>query len=206
VARVFVDTNVLFPYSVMDLMLALTEDGIHEIIWTDHLLHEWEHVIVRKHRRTPEGAARMTAAIREFFAEGEVPASAYADLVDRMPSKDPDDRRHIAAAVAGRASAIITWNRSDFPAGPIGKLGIRVLDPDVYLLELLADIPDEVVATVERVAYERRQTSQVLVDRLARAGVVKFATEIREQLAHHSEPTASEHRRNEERSECGGEP
>jgi hypothetical protein len=31
VARVFVDTNVLFPFSVMDLMLALTEDAVHEV-------------------------------------------------------------------------------------------------------------------------------------------------------------------------------
>lgn len=28
-ARVFVDTNVLFPFSLMDLMLALTEDAVH---------------------------------------------------------------------------------------------------------------------------------------------------------------------------------
>ncbi len=40
VARVFVDTNVLFPFSVMDLMLALTEDGIHDVVWTDALLDE----------------------------------------------------------------------------------------------------------------------------------------------------------------------
>jgi excisionase family DNA binding protein len=46
VARVFVDTNVLFPFSVMDLMLALTEDGIHDVMWTDVLLDEWERVIV----------------------------------------------------------------------------------------------------------------------------------------------------------------
>jgi hypothetical protein len=28
---VFIDTNVLFPFSVMDLMLALTEGGIHDV-------------------------------------------------------------------------------------------------------------------------------------------------------------------------------
>jgi hypothetical protein len=33
-ARVFVDTNVLFPFSVMDLMLALTEDSVHEVLWS----------------------------------------------------------------------------------------------------------------------------------------------------------------------------
>jgi hypothetical protein len=33
VRRSFVDTNVLFPSSVMDLMVALTEDYVHEMIW-----------------------------------------------------------------------------------------------------------------------------------------------------------------------------
>lgn len=61
--RVFVDTNVLFPYSVMDLMLALTEDGIHEVVWSDFLLEEWERVIVRHHRRSPAAAAAVTRGI-----------------------------------------------------------------------------------------------------------------------------------------------
>jgi hypothetical protein len=66
VGRVFTDTNVLFPLSVMDLLLALSEDGIHDVGWTDALLNEWEDVIVRGHKRTPETAGSVTAAIRDF--------------------------------------------------------------------------------------------------------------------------------------------
>jgi hypothetical protein len=29
-------------------MLALTKDGIHDVIWSDNLLDEWERVIVRE--------------------------------------------------------------------------------------------------------------------------------------------------------------
>jgi excisionase family DNA binding protein len=53
-ARVFIDTNVLFPFSVMDLLLALTEDAIHDVMWSDDLLDEWERVIVRERRRSPD--------------------------------------------------------------------------------------------------------------------------------------------------------
>ena len=108
--RVFVDTNVLFPFSVMDLMLALTEDSVHEVLWSKALLAEWERFIVREQRRSAASAAEITAAIREYFADSEVPEPAYAHLIDQMPGKDPDDRVHMAAAVAGGAAAIVTWN------------------------------------------------------------------------------------------------
>jgi predicted nucleic acid-binding protein len=94
----------------MDLMLALSEDTVHEVDWTDALLDEWERVIVREQRRPSESAARITAAIREFFADSKIHESSYAHLVDDMPSADPDDRHHIAAAVAGNAAVIVTWN------------------------------------------------------------------------------------------------
>jgi hypothetical protein len=100
--RVFVDTNVLFPFSVMDLMLVLTEDGVHEVLWTQALLAEWERVIVRAQRRSAASAAAITAANREYFADSEVPEPACTHLIERMPGKDLDDRVHMAAAIAGR--------------------------------------------------------------------------------------------------------
>lgn len=83
-ARVFVDTNVLFPLSLMDLMLALTEDAVHTLVWSDHLLEEWERVIVRERQRSASAAARIGAAIREFFADTRVDEDDYKHLIDRM--------------------------------------------------------------------------------------------------------------------------
>ena len=54
-----------------------------------------------------------------------------------MPGKDPDDRVHMAAAVAGRAAAIVTWNLADFPASELASQGVRVCTPDDYLSDLL---------------------------------------------------------------------
>jgi hypothetical protein len=81
VTRLFIDTNVRFPFSVMDLLLALSEDSVITVIWSDALLDKWERVIVRQHQRTPETAASVTSAIPEFFADGKV-ARQYA-LVTR---------------------------------------------------------------------------------------------------------------------------
>jgi hypothetical protein len=45
---------------------------VHEVIWTDALLDEWEEVIVGDHRRSAESAAAVTASIRAFFPESKV--------------------------------------------------------------------------------------------------------------------------------------
>jgi excisionase family DNA binding protein len=83
VAKVFIDTNVLFPFSVMDLMLALTENGIHEVMWTDELLNEWERVIVRERQRSSDAATAITTTIRQFFAESASRRAAKEPVLSR---------------------------------------------------------------------------------------------------------------------------
>ncbi|XVU24535.1 PIN domain-containing protein [Actinoplanes sp. CA-054009] len=184
--RIFVDTNVLFPFSVMDLMLALTEDGVHEVLWTQALLAEWERVIVREERRSAASAAAVTAAIREFFADSEVPESAYVHLIEQMSGKDPDDRIHMAAAVAARATAIVTWNLADFPASALAAHGVRVCTPDDYLCDLFEAWPDEALDSVVRLAGEKRRppmTPADIASSLAKAGVPAFAQRVQTALS-----------------------
>jgi predicted nucleic acid-binding protein len=183
--RILVDTNVLFPFSVMDLMLALTEDSVHEVIWTQALLAEWERVIVREQRRSAASAAAVTSAIREYFAESEVPESAYHHLIEQMPGRDPDDQVHMAAAVAGRAAAIVTWNLADFPAEALAAYRVRVCTPDDYLCGLLDEWPVEILDTVVRMAGEKRRppmTPIELTDSLSKAGTPVFAQRLQARL------------------------
>ena len=88
---VFADTSILFPFSIMDLLLGMAEDGIHEFNWSGDLLDEWERVIVSSMQRSAQSAASITAAIREFFAYGEIPRSSYSADIDEMPGPDADD-------------------------------------------------------------------------------------------------------------------
>jgi hypothetical protein len=60
-----------------------------------------------------------------------------------------------------------------------------VSDPDEYLLALLAEVPDEVVATTVRLAGEKRRPPMTpfdLIESLAKAGVPTFAAALREVL------------------------
>ena len=65
----------------------------------------------------------------------------YAAEVDDMPSHDVDDRKHIAAAKAGRATVPLTRNLKHFPAEPLLEMSIRVLDTDADLCEQLPASP-----------------------------------------------------------------
>lgn len=181
--RVFVDTSVLFPFSVMDLFLALTENGIHEVLWTDELLDEWERVIVLKHRRSAESAASITATIREWFADSRIDPTTYSG--DDMPGPDPDDHIHSAAAIAAGASALITWDSAGFPVGALAERGLRVVDPDRYLGELFDEFPDEVVATIIEIARGKTRppmTADDVLNALERAGLSTFPALVRTRL------------------------
>lgn len=91
----------------------------------------------------------------------------------------------MAAAVAGNASVIVTWNRTDFPAADLARYGIQVMDPDEYLCELLVELPNEVIDTVVRIAGEKRRPSMTafdLCDNLRNAGVEGFSVRLRNHL------------------------
>lgn len=180
--KVFVDTSVLFPFSVMDVFLALAENAIHEVLWTDELLAEWERVIVREHHRSPGSAASVTAAIRECFAESRIDPASYTDLVATTPGPDPDDHVHSAAAVGAAADVLITWDTAGFPTAELGKVGLLVLDPDTYLTELLTELRDEVVATVVELARSKTRppmTVEHVLEALEGAGLSTFPRLVR---------------------------
>jgi predicted nucleic acid-binding protein len=182
VRRIYVDTSVLFPFSVMDLFLALAEDSVHQVLWSDELLEEWERVIVREHQRSPESAAAITDAIREFFDDFRVDPASYCSHIAKMPGPDADDHVHSAAAIAGGAEMLVTWDRSGFPTEDLAELGLRVTDPDAYLCELLDDIGDQVVATLEGLARSKSRppmsTGEILGS-LERAGLPTFTARVR---------------------------
>lgn len=175
----------------MDLLLALSEDAVHEVLWTDALLDEWENVIVREHKRAAETATSVTAAIREFFADSKIERGTYEYLVQEMPGEDADDHEHMAAAITGGASVLLTHDKRGFPTRPLAARGLRVTDPDTYLCELADAFTREAADTVTRLAAEKKnpsRTSADLLTDLERAGVPRFAKKVK--TYHSSGPEA----------------
>lgn len=183
--RVYLDTNVLFPMTLMDLMLSMAEDFHHDLVWCDFLLDEWERVIVREKRRSPEQARAITDAIRRAFPSGRVAPGDYEPIIETVPGPDPDDRVHGAAALAGGATALITANLRHFDGPFFAEHFVIIETPESYLLRRLEVAPDHLIETVKRVVAMKTRPRWTLSDymqRVDRAGATRFASAIRARL------------------------
>ncbi|MEU1385790.1 MULTISPECIES: hypothetical protein [unclassified Nonomuraea] len=84
----------------------------------------------------------------------------------------------MAAATAGHARTLVTWNVTDFPASFLGRHGTSVSAPDAYLRSLPDRSPREVLGVLARMAAGKRRPPMTAHDVLAaldRAGVPGFA-------------------------------
>lgn len=177
--RVFIDTSELYPFTIMDVLLTLSENLLFTWVWTDEVLDEWERVIVERGQRTTESARSVTDAVRIWFATSRLDSADYQDDVADDLSPDPGDRVHVAACLGGRAHVLLTRNAKDFPADRLAKEGVRVMTADQYLVGLLRRRPQAVHDSVVATAAARRRppiTPCELVARIDRAGAAEFAT------------------------------
>ena len=100
--------------------------------WSPHILEELERNL--KHppfdlteEKAQYRVACMTSAFPEALIEG------YDALINLMPN-DPKDRHVLAAAVYGKADAIITVDKAGFPDECLRSFGIERLTPDQFLV------------------------------------------------------------------------
>ncbi|MGH3263940.1 MAG: PIN domain-containing protein [Trebonia sp.] len=183
--RVFVDANELFPFSVMDLVLSLAEDRLLDFVWTEELLNEWERVIVREQKRSPQTAASVSATVREFFAPTRIDPTFYRDHTAEVPGKDPDDQVHTAACAFGDVDVLLTRNTADFPSAFLAAHDVRVATADDYLTDMLKRRPAAVLDTVYRLTASKQNppiTVFELADGLERGGAARLAAALHRRL------------------------
>lgn len=144
--RVFLDTCVLFPPVLRDLVLGLADAGCFAPCWSEGVAGEWLHVAVRKGDGRA-GAEQTLARMAARWPEGLGPAGAP----EALDLPDAADRHILAAAIAARAQVLLTLNLRDFPRRALAPHALRAESPDDFVMALwLADRPP-VEAQVARV-------------------------------------------------------
>ncbi|ACZ29841.1 conserved hypothetical protein [Xylanimonas cellulosilytica DSM 15894] len=176
--RVFIDTSELFPFTIMDVLLTLSEDLLFTWVWTDDVLDEWEHVIVREGQRSPQSARSVTDAVRAHFGRHRIDAALYDGKITADLSPDPGDRNHAAACVYGDVDVLVTRNVKHYRSLRLKDAGVEVVTADAFLCALLARHTHDVVESVVTAAARRRNpptTLAAFLSRLERAGAAQFA-------------------------------
>jgi hypothetical protein len=138
--------------------------------------------LVEGGRMEQERADRLASLMRSAFEEASVSDEAIAALEESM-TNDPGDRHVLAAAVAGGAEAIITFNLEHFPPEACEPFGVEATHPDEFLVAMYELAPELVAAEVRRQAADLTNppwSIDELIDALERAGVAEFAGVLRD--------------------------
>lgn len=109
----------------------------------------------------------------------------YRTLVDDLKLPDPGDRHVLAAAIAGKASVIVTWNLKDFPAHNLRPYGVISQSPDDFLSDLNAAFPDAAISSVASARRNLRKTApsiEAFVEALEQGGLKKFSAILRRDI------------------------
>jgi hypothetical protein len=104
------------------------------------------------------------------------------DLVAGLDVPDQDDRHVLAAAIAGHAQSLVTFNLKDLPEAALQDRGVETAHPDQFLLDQLDLRPGLVLAALhEQVAALSRPPTDLagVLNHLKRSGVPRFADEVR---------------------------
>lgn len=168
VVPVLLDSCVLYPYELRDLLLEAAHEELYRVHWSLRILEDTVRNLLVDARTTPEQASRLAAAMERAFPEAMVePPSGLADQL----GCDPGDRHVLAAAIAARAETIVTLNVRHFPARVLAPLGIAAVTPDQFLCNLLDLAPTQMHTCLETITARQRnpfRTTQALLQILSR--------------------------------------
>ena len=166
--RVLLDACVLYRDLLREVLLSAVNEGCFVPLWSDRILEEWRRAAAR------DGG---DVGARIALLDLSHPSASIAPDPDcelRLSLPDPDDTHVLASAISGRADALLTLNLKDFPARTVAREGIRVLHPDAFAMELLADDKDRVIMAAER-ALDALALARPHRAHLKRAGLPRFA-------------------------------
>lgn len=165
--RVCIDACVLANYTVSDLLLRLAErPRIYTPVFSKMILKEVHRTHVEKIGWGEDMADSWREAVSDAFPEAIV--TGFESVIPCM-TNDEKDRHVVAAAIAGRAELIVTFNLKDFKDEHLAQWGIESKHPQDYLISLFEMKPELVISRLYDAAAKYEQSPK---ERLAKFTVV----------------------------------
>jgi hypothetical protein len=174
--RALLDACVLVPPVLREVLFAVAGQGLFKPLWSPRIAEEWARAAGRTEGPAAEAIARGEAVRLSAHWPGSVVSH---DLSQEAGLWLPDiaDIHVLAAAVAGDAEIIVTFNLRDFPRRALEPHRLRALHPDAFLMDLWLEEPKHVEAAADLVKQEAERLSarpQNLRLLLKRAGLPRL--------------------------------
>jgi hypothetical protein len=175
------DANVLYPSTLRDLLIRISQAGLVQAKWTNQILDE---VFTNLHQNRPDLDPAALARTRQLMlrAVRDCLVLGYEPLIDGLKLPDLDDRHVLAAAIKARAQVIVTANLGDFPADSLAEWNIDPKHPDEFVLDQIDLDRQAVYGAVQRIADSWRNppgTVDDVLGRLDRDGLVESVAALR---------------------------
>jgi len=168
---------VLYPAHLRDTLLLIAESGFYRPLWSAEIISELKRNLVDQ-VITAIQFEYLASQLNEAFGDAQV--ADYESLMFDLDC-DAKDRHVLAAAIRGGASALVTFNISDFPEISTNEFDIAVYSPDEFLMSLLVQHPEAIFAVVNGQGQRNLVAPKTLSEitaALARTGAPKFADAI----------------------------
>jgi predicted nucleic acid-binding protein len=101
------DTNVIYPLEIRDILFWFAHDGLYTPKWSKHIFDEWAAVMARKGLAPAEVEKRIKRANTAF---PDALVENYESLIEGLNLPDENDRHVLAAAIKTNANLIVTNN------------------------------------------------------------------------------------------------
>ncbi|CDZ56698.1 PIN domain-containing protein [Neorhizobium galegae] len=178
------DACVLYPFHLRNVLIQCAFDGLVEARWTDDIHDEWIRNLAANTPALPiERLITTRDRMKAVLPDADV--ADYRPLVAGLELPDPNDRHVLAAAVAGKASVIVTWNLKDFPVKHLLPYGVTSQSPDDFLADLHAAFPDALISSVKRARHNLRKSTpsvEAFVNALQQGGLKTFSDVLRRNI------------------------
>ena len=183
--RAFLDTNVLYPLVIRDILLWFAFEELFVPFWSNDVMKEWSRVMMRNGLTQVEAKRRMHM-VQEAFPFAMV--RGYKSLVDQFHLPDANDRHVLAAAVLVGADFIVTQNLKDFPKSAISAHCIVAVNVDTFLAGLIVRNPTKALRAFKQMVKQRKrpvQSTQEVLHLLINNDIKESAALIHEMVSRH---------------------
>lgn len=173
--KAVLDTNVIFPIVIRDLLFWLAYYELYTPKWSAHIFEEWRAVMLRKNVSEEEAEKRIQRANAAF---PDALVKNYDPLIAHLTLPDPRDCHVLAAAIKTNANVIVTNNLKDFPATYLASFGLTAKSPDDFLTDIIdLDTEQAIRAFKEMVLYRRNPAMDEfeVLDSLRKSGLTDTA-------------------------------